>query len=278
MSDLVFVVVLISALVHASWNAILKGRAGAKRDPLPLSIGMSVTWAVVGVPILLVIGPPHPDAWIPIGVSVVIHVVYFGLLVAAYRRADLSFVYPIARGLPPVAVALLSGWVLGEQPSGTAFLGVVLVGLGVITIGLSGAGSLRQFGWAASVAAGTTAYTLVDAGGARTAGALHYIVWQSCLQGVLFASLALATTTSEVRRESARQWKKGAAIGVLAASGYGVVLWAMSQGLVASVAALRETSVLFAALIGTWLLGERFGRRRVLAAAVITVGVVLVRV
>ncbi|MCB9684587.1 MAG: EamA family transporter [Alphaproteobacteria bacterium] len=267
-------VVLGAALSHATWNALLRGRRG---DPLAASTGLSVVWAAVGWPLVALVGPLPAEAVPALAGSVVIHVVYFGLLTAGYRTGELSLVYPIARGLPPVLVAAGSWWWLGERLSPGGWLGVLAVAAGVVGLGGLRAGSGRAVAAAVGCALCTAAYTLVDGGGARSSDAVVYLVHLVAVQGTVFAALALAWRG---RPLASRVWEgRRAALGsgLLSAGGYAAALWAMTRAPVAEVAALRETSVLFAALIGATWLGEPLGRRRVLAAAVVTVGVVLVR-
>ena len=133
MSTLVLGLVLLGAVAHASWNAMLKGKKG---EPLAASTGLCVVWAVVGWPLTLVVPAPDPASWALLAASVGVHLVYFALLVAAYRRGDLSFVYTIARGVPPLLVALAAWVVVGEDPGWLGLAGVGLIAMGVLWLGL----------------------------------------------------------------------------------------------------------------------------------------------
>lgn len=235
---------------------------------------------------LLFVTEPLPEAvWPHLSASVVIHLVYFALLVTAYRGADLSIVYPIARGLPPLFVVVGAWAVLGEVPPLLGALGVVAIAGGVITVGLAtkkrDAKADRRVSRSIALAVATAVfiggYTLIDGIGVREAGGMvSYLVWLTAIQGALFAIGALAIGGRPLAREV---WqRKGIALttGVLSAGGYAVALWAMERAPLALVAALRETGVLFAAIIGFAFLKEPFGRRRIAAAAVVATGAVLV--
>ena len=281
MTTLVAALVLASAVMHASWNAMLKGRRG---DPLAASAGLSMAWAAIGLPLLFVVGPLPEAAWPHLGASVVVHLVYFALLTTAYRGADLSIVYPIARGTPPLLVVLGAAAVAGETPTLLGALGVACIAGGVITVGASakrGDGEksrVRSVTLALATAVFIAGYTLLDGLGVRAAGSTPaYLIWLTTIQGALFAIGATALGGRPLLREVSR--RKGVAVltGVLSAGGYAVALWAMSSSPIALVAALRETSVVFAAVIGFAFLKEPFGRRRIAAAALVAAGAVLVR-
>lgn len=277
MSALVLTLVLLAALAHASWNAMLKGRKG---DPLAASTGLCVVWALVGWPLTLVVPAPAPESWPWLGASVAVHLAYFALLVAAYGRGDLSFVYTIARGVPPMLVAGGAWLAAGERPSPAGLAGVALVAGGVLTIGggPKTPGARRPLGLALATAVFIAGYTLLDGLGARASAApVGYLVWLVALQGTLFAAGALAWRRGPLAREVWARRGVGVLTGVLSAGGYAVAVWAMTRAPIALVAALRETSVLFAAAIGAIWLREPFGRRRLVAAALVAGGVALVR-
>lgn len=285
MTPLVVALVLGSALAHAGWNAVLKGKTG---DPLAVSTGLSLAWVVFGAPLLFVVEPPAMAAWPYLAASQVAHLAYFALLNAAYREADLSLVYPIARGTPPLIVACGSWLLVGEAASPVGVVGVILVALGVLALGLGSRapasptapersrtkGLALAFGTAALIAS----YTLIDGVGVRASGApIGYAVWLSVIQGALFAAGALGIGGAPLRREVWKRKGEGALVGVLSFGGYAVVLWAMTTSPIAFIAALRETSVVFAAILGALFLEEPFGRRRVAAAVVVAAGVIAIQ-
>lgn len=283
MTPLVVALVLASALAHASWNAMLKGKTG---EPLAASAGLSLAWVVVGAPLMLVVEPPALAAAPYLAASIAVHLVYFSLLVAAYRAADLSLVYPIARGLPPMIVAGASWLVVGEAASWIGVMGVVLVACGILGLGLLRApaakpdqprrrGLLLAFATAGFIAT----YTTLDGLGVRAAGStLGYSVWLTAIQGAIFATGALVYGGAPIRREVWARKKEGALTGVLSAGGYAIALWAMSHSPIAFVAALRETSVVFAAILGALFLKEPFGRPRIVAAVIVACGVIAIQV
>ena len=265
--------VLAAALLHAVWNALLKGRAG---DAHVTSTGLSLAWALLAWPLVWVNGPLPLAAWGPLLGSVAVHVVYFSLLTAAYRSGELSLVYPIARGVPPVLVAAGAA-LLGDVPSALAALGVGLVAAGIGLLGPGARAGRRAVLLALGAAVCTAAYTLLDAGGVRASAAGVYGVHLFALQGTCFAGGALLLGGRPLARQVWDRRGLSLATGVLSALGYAAALWAMGQAPVASVAALRETSVVFAAAIGALALGEPFGLRRALATALVVAGALLVR-
>lgn len=276
MTTLVLMLVLAAALSHAVWNAMIKGRGG---DPLAASTGLSIAWALLGLPLLFLVGPLARAAWPHLALSVAVHLGYFSLLVRAYRENDLSVVYTLARGLPPLLVAGLSMLVPGERPGALGLAGVVAIAAGVLTLGGGAGGAPRRLVvLAGGIAVCIATYTVLDGLGARAAGSsATYVVWLCTLQGALFALGALAIGGAPLAREVRARWRVGAATGVLSALGYAVALWAMSRAPIALVAAVREISVVFAAMIGSLALGEPFGRRRMIAAAIVAAGVIAVR-
>lgn len=275
MSTLVLGLVLLGAVAHASWNAMLKGKKG---EPLAASTGLCVVWAVVGWPLTLVVPAPDPASWALLAASVGVHLVYFALLVAAYRRGDLSFVYTIARGVPPLLVALAAWVVVGEDPGWLGLAGVGLIAMGVLWLGLGPRTGERPLALALLTAVFIASYTVLDGLGARRSDApIGYLVWLVALQGTLFAVGALAWKGAPLAEEVWRRRGVGLLTGVLSAGGYAVAVWAMARAPIALVAALRETAVIFAAILGAVVLREPFGRRRLLAAALVAAGVVCVR-
>ncbi|MBX3273617.1 MAG: EamA family transporter [Sandaracinaceae bacterium] len=227
--------------------------------------------------------PPALASLPYLGASALLHVAYFALLVAAYRAADLSLVYPIARGVPPLLVACASWAFAGEQPPLVGAGGVALVAGGVLALGLvrtHASTSPRAKGilLALATALFVASYTVIDGLGARASGApFGYAAWLFVAQGTLFAVGALAYGGAAVRREVWARRKESALAGIVAAGGYAIALWAMTEAPIAFVAALRETSVVFAAILGALFLKEPFGRPRVLAAAAVAAGVVAIQ-
>lgn len=269
--------VLFGALLHASWNAMVKSSSDKALDTAVIHL----TGSVVAVPMLFVVGLPNRESWPFILASVVIHIGYYIALTGAYKHGDLGLTYPLMRGTAPLLVALSASLTVGETLSPLSWAGVLGVSCGVLALGLSrhAMDSPRAVGFALTNAVVIAVYTVVDALGARASGnALQYVVALFVLDGWPFALLVLH------RRGFARAWPYARARAPLALVGasaslgsYGIALWAMTRAPVATVAALRETSVLFAALIGTWLLKEAFTLRRAVGTAAIVAGVMALR-
>ena len=274
--------VLLGALLHASWNALIKS-SGDKAVDTALVHFLA---ALLAVPLLFWVGLPEPAAWPYIATSLLIHIGYYIALVGAYRHGDLGLTYPIMRGCAPLLVALASTTFLDEAPSLIAWAGIVGITAGVALVGLAHPGETlhhrKALAFAFANAAIIAVYTVVDGLGARTAGnALRYVMVLFVLDGISYPLGVWLRRNAEARREIVRyaavRWPAALLGGGASIGSYTIALWAMTRAPVASVAALRETSVLFAALIGTWLLKERFGMQRAVGTAVIVGGVMALR-
>jgi drug/metabolite transporter (DMT)-like permease len=270
--------VLGAALAHATWNAMIKSSRNVLFD-MTLVVFLA---GVVTAPFMPLVPLPAPAAWPYIIASMVLHLGYYVALVGAYRAGDLSHGYPIMRGIAPLIVSICALAWLGEAPTATVWLGVLLICGGVLSLGFVGfrwAESRRSLGWALANACIIASYTLVDAAGVRVAGrAESYVVWLFTLDALPFAVIIYLMKKDELTAYARRFWLRGLAGGALSAAAYGIVLWAMTRAPVAAVAALRETSVIFAALIGAWLLKEGHIARRVAGAATVAAGVVALKI
>jgi drug/metabolite transporter (DMT)-like permease len=271
---------LLAALMHAAWNALLKarppGQARAISPPLVASTGLSVCWALLGWPLVLCAGPLPWAAWPALLGSVGVHLVYFTLLAAAYRQGDLSVVYPLARGVPPLLVTV-AGMLWGDRPSALLLAGVGAIALGVLGL-QSAPASPRSVLFALSSALCTAAYTLLDGHAVRiSADPWSYTAHLVALQGTAFSLGSLLWGGAPLARAVVGRARISLLAGLLSGGGYGVALWAMGRAPIAAVAALRETSVVFAAWIAVFALGETLDRRRLLATALIAGGAVAVR-
>jgi len=273
--------VLFGALLHASWNALVKSSPDKALDTAVIHL----VGSLVAIPLVLAIGLPPVAAWPYIIASVVIHIGYYIALTGAYKHGDLGLTYPLMRGTAPLLVALASSLTLGEQLSPLAWAGVLGVCCGVLTLGLSrhALDHPRAVGFALTNAVIIALYTVVDALGARAAyagggNALQYICALFLLDGWPFALIVFLRRGGAVVWPYARK-RLPVAAGAAAASfgSYGIALWAMSKAPVATVAALRETSVLFAAVLGSWFLKEAFTLRRAIGTGVIVAGVMALR-
>ena len=277
----VFAAVLFGALLHASWNALVKSSPDKALDTAVIHL----VGSLLAIPLLIFTGWPPAAAWPYILTSVVIHIGYYIALTGAYKHGDLGLTYPLMRGTAPLLVALSSSLMLGESLSPLAWAGVVGVCCGVLALGLSrqALDSPRAVRFALANAVIIAIYTVVDALGTRAAyasggNAFQYVVALFVLDGWPFAALVFLRRGGAVVWPYARARFPVAAGAAIASLGsYGIALWAMSKAPVATVAALRETSVLFAALLGSWFLKEAFTLRRALGTATIVAGVMALR-
>ena len=271
--------VLGAGLLHAGWNALLKSAPGgdALLDTAAVVAGSSL-WGFAVVPF---IGVPASAAWPYMAASATIHFGYYLTLARAYQIGDLSFAYPLMRGSAPLIVALLGIVFLGELPTMPMALGIVLISLGIVSIAFVGAGrgGMRRHSPAAAYWAFTNAglialYTLVDATGARASGnAAAYVSWLIFLEGLPFLIWVFARRGKAAWNYVRASAPRGLVGGACSLAAYGIVLWAMTRAPVAAVAALRETSVLFAALMGSLWLKEGFGLPRLAGAASVVAGI-----
>jgi phosphonate utilization associated putative membrane protein len=272
----VVLAVLFGALLHASWNALVKSSADKALDTALINLMASF----IAIPMVWWFGWPPVQAWPFIAASIMIHIGYYVALSGAYEHGDLGLTYPLMRGSAPLLVALSASITLGETLTPLAWVGVVAICLGVLTLGLSkhAFDAPRAVKFALVNAVIIASYTVVDALGVRATGsAMQYVATLFLFDGWPFALIVFARRKWAVGPTIRRRWKL--CLGGAAASigSYAVALWAMTQAPVATVAALRETSVLFAALLGVWFLKEKFTPRRAAGTAVIVCGVMALR-
>ncbi len=283
----VVLAVLLGAALHAGWNALVKS-SGDK--PLDTAL-VHLLGALVALPLLLIVGLPGPAGLPYIAASLVIHIGYYIALAGAYQHGDLGLTYPIMRGFAPLLVALGSGSLIGEAPSPAAWAGVIGITTGVALVGLAKPGEALHHRKALMFAfanAGIIAvYTVVDGLGVRAevaagGSALRYVMLLFVLDGIAYPLLVWLRRGPEGRAHilayARQRWPLAAVGGSASIGSYAIALWAMTRAPVASVAALRETSVLFAAVLGTVLLKETFGLQRAIGTAVIVAGVVALRI
>jgi drug/metabolite transporter (DMT)-like permease len=280
MSTTVFLAVIAAAAMHAGWNAMVKLRL----EPLLGITLISIACGVVTAPLLPFVPVPDAAAWPYIGASLAIHLIYYGALGEAYRTGDLGQIYPIARGTAPLLTALGAHLIVDEQlgPAGTA--GLILLTAGIVTLSLKGhdrdtPASPRAIGFALLTAASIALYTLVDGVGGRiSTSAASYIVWLIFLDGVMMLGFGLwLYGWRRIASLPGGTYALMLAAGTMSAAAYAIAIWAMTQAPIALVAALRETSVLFAALIGIVVLREPVLPLRIVAACLVVAGVMLVR-
>ncbi|WP_027213721.1 DMT family transporter [Burkholderia sp. WSM2232] len=268
--------VLFAALLHASWNALLHGN----RDRFLSMTWMSVAIAAVSTPIVVFLPLPDAAAWPYVIASGLVHIAYNASLVHAYRRGDLAQAYPVARGSSPLLVALGAALFAHELIGPLHALGIAMICGGIIAIALQG-GRVSRAGVLAALTTGATIalYTVIDGIGVRLSGgkALAYTAWMFLfywLMPVLFvARRGLAALWTPLRSTPAAVVSSLGG-GLVAVGAYGIVIWAMQSGAMGTVSALRETSVVFAVLIGRLFLGETVTGKRWLACVVVAAGAV----
>lgn len=275
----VLAAVLLAALLHASWNGLAKGRAGG--DPLTRAALIAAGGAAVSLPLVLGFGLPAAASWPHLVASVVIHVLYFVLVGVTLRRADLGVVYPLTRGSAPLGAALASALLIGEVLSAGAWAGVLLLSAGVLAVGWDSVArrgiDLRGAGLVALNASVIITYTLIDGSGVRLSdNPPAYIGFLMLGTGLLLLPVVVRGQ-SRAGLELRRNAVFALAGGAMLTGSYGIALWAMTKAPIAAVSAARETSVLFAAVIGSMFLGERLGGARIAGATLIVGGLVLLR-
>lgn len=277
MSLAVSLAVLLAALLHAGWNAMIKGGGDVLHDTAGIIVGAML----VALPFLFVVPVPPAAAWPFIAASVTVHLAYYWLMISAYRVGDLSLVYPLMRGVAPLITAVAGIAVLGEMPATIAWLGMLLISGGVFLLGyraLGHAPSRAAVVFALANAAVIALYTLIDGRGARVSGnAWSYIVWLFVLDGIPFSLWMLATRRRSFLAHLRGRSQRALAGGGLSAAAYAISVWAMTKAPVALVASLRETSVLFATMIGARLLHERLSPRRWAGVFAVVVGIVALK-
>ncbi len=276
MSPLVTALVLGAALLHASWNAIIKASRDVMLDTALVAAGA----CVLSLPLIVAMPAPAGASWPFLAASVAIHVGYFATLARAYRVGDLGHAYPLMRGTAPLLVALFGLALLNERPSTAVWTGIVLISAGILSLGLLQEGRARRDAtlWALANAVIIAGYTLVDGAGVRLSGtAAGYVAWLFVLQGPIFIGCVVFLRQRAALDYAACNWRRGLAGGVFLVASYGIALWAMTRAPVAAVAALRETSVIFAAVLGSLFLKEPFGRQRIVGACAVALGVMALR-
>ncbi len=266
--------VLAAALLHAGWNALLKTARGG--DPLLDMASVVAGSSITGIVVAPFVGFPDVAAWKFAAASTAIHFAYYVTLSQAYRTGDLSFAYPLMRGTAPLLVTVLGVAFLGEWPTMQGAIGIALISIGILSIALvqRGRHPPAAAAWALTNAVIIALYTLVDGAGARASNhPAAYVVWLTVLEGFPFLGWILLRRGPKALGYLRRGWRRGLAGGAASLAAYGIVLWAMTRAPVAAVAALRETSVLFAALIGAVWLKEGFTLPRLLGAASVVLGI-----
>lgn len=276
MSITVFALVLTAAAMHASWNALVK----VNSDRLTLMAVITASQALMSLAALGFVAMPSAAAWPYLAASVVLHNGYCLFLVMAYRYGDLSQVYPVARGTAPLLIALVSVLVIGENLSRQSFAAVAMISLGVMSLALAGGAvrDLRAAGFALATGVFIAAYTVVDGLGARAAGSAHgYVFWLLALDAWPLALFVAWRRRGRVLAEVQRTWKIGLLAGAVSLLAYWIVIWAMTVAPIALVSAVRETSMVFAVLVGVVVLREPLDLARLVSTCMTLGGAVLLK-
>jgi drug/metabolite transporter (DMT)-like permease len=273
MTVTVVILVLGAAILHATWNALL--RRGA--DRFRSMVVMSVVSASVAIPLAWLLDSPMSASWPYIGLSAALQTSYWLFLVRAYRDGDLGQVYPIARGSSPMLVTVGAAIFAGEKLAPVALAGVGMVSAGIIAMAF-GRHRPDAKSMLAALATGLfiAGYTVSDGIGSRLSGhPQSYAAWLFLVQG---APMTLIYMMSRGRLAIApfdRETLKTAGCGVLSLLGYGIVIWALARSPMGQVSALRETSILIAVLMGRTFLGEKLSVGRIVAGVMIAVGAIV---
>jgi len=271
----VFAIIMLGAALHATWNAVVKGGD----DKLLTTCMIASIASLIASATIPFLELPAKESWPFIGASVILQVVYFVLVASTYRIADMSQTYPIMRGTAPLLVATASVGLLSESLSSFAWLGIAVICIGILSMAAAPSIGQRKGLLLALVNAAVIAgYTLIDGVGVRKSDApAAYTLWIFLLTGIAFALWACAVRRREFCRYLARHWRPGVIGGFGTVVSYGLALWAMTAAPIATVSALRETSILFGVVISALVLKEQLTRRRIVAACIIAGGAMVLR-
>jgi drug/metabolite transporter (DMT)-like permease len=268
--------VLAAAVIHAAWNAIAHG---IKDQTLAFAL-IGAGAIGVAIPLIIVSAVPRAVSWPYLLASVAIHVFYNLLLMQCYRLGEFSQVYPLARGISPPVVTLLAAVFVHEHLAFSQLAGVIVVSAGLAFL-VFGGGRPSRGAFLAAAGTGLTiaAYTTVDGVGVRlSATSFGYIGWLMLMQSLCVPMFALVRRHGVLLKQPPRILLPGLVAGALSVLAYGLVLWAQTRGALAPIAALRETSVMFGAIIGSLAFREPFGRTRVTATVIVVAGILLLNV
>jgi drug/metabolite transporter (DMT)-like permease len=270
--NMLYCIVLLSAIGHASWNALLKKTP----DRLVMMVAIRIVGLFYGFILLLFAGMPSIESLKWVAAAAAAMWVYQGLLVQSYSFGDLSFLYPLARGVAPVILTASAFFLLKESVSLAQLLGVLSISLGIITLALLGHGSLIALIYASLVGSSVAAYSLLSGAGVRLSGnlfgfsavleiasGLGFLVFAAIARGRSFASSLVAI------------WPMGIGAGLLSAVGYLTFLIAVNRLPIGPVSAIRECSALFGVLIGIFIMKEPFGAPRAAGGLLMTLGIVV---
>lgn len=273
------IIVLFSAVLHASWNALIRASFNTFHDTVLIVAGAAV-WTLFFLPII-----PFPavECWPYLAASVCIHVVYFTLVALSFRSGQLSLIYPLMRGVAPVLSMIAAAILIKEFPTLGGWVGVLLISCGILTLAgdslRSGTFDVSSTIFALANAGVIVAYTIIDGQGVRLSGyALSYTGWMFLMTAIFLLAISFAVQRREMYKSLRTGWRIGLLGGGCSLAAYSLVLWAMTHAPIALVAALRETSVVFAAIIATVYLKEPVSRLRYASIFTVTLGAVAMKV
>jgi drug/metabolite transporter (DMT)-like permease len=279
LEPLAIIIVLTAAVLHASWSAMVKNGG----EPwVRMGIVTFITGSM-GLTILPFVDAPAPASWPYLAASIAIHQVYFCFVCFGYQFGALSQVYPIQRGVAPMLVAIGSYFFIGETLNTQGILSVSLISISILSLAF-GQNCKFTGGRAIPIALFTgiliAGYTIVDGKGVRLAGdnIIGYIAWLFALEAIPFTLLCLWLMKIRPKQITKQHILTSVGGGIMAFFAYGLVIWAMSLSHLTYVSALRETSVILAAWIGTQLMGEPFGKNRIIAAIIISISVLTLQI
>ncbi|WP_038345151.1 DMT family transporter [Acinetobacter sp. A47] len=275
MNTAIFGLILLAALCHATWNAIVK----AGSNTFLTTVLVTASAAVLAALLLPFFPLPHQDSWPYILSSTAIQILYFGMVAKIYHVADMGLTYPLMRGTAPLIVAVLGSLLLHETLQLNAWLGIITISAGILSMLLAAPKTGRKgIGLALLNAILIAGYTLLDGHGIRLSGSpAAYILWSFVLSGLIFFMFALKMQFRQLGKYFRHNWHLGLIGGIGSFFSYGLALWAMTLAPVAIVAALRETSILFATLIAIFVLKERINAIRMISSCIILIGALILR-
>ena len=273
-TDLIFIIIIFSAMCHAVWSAIIKSSS----NPLSLMGITSILELLIFLPLTFFVPFPIIEIWYLLFATIFIHVLYRLNVIYSYKFGDLSFVYPIARGGSSLLIAIISILFLQNSINLFGFLGVIIVCVGLFLISFSSKIKFNKpaFFLAVSTAIFITTYTLIDGIGVRSSeNAFSYIFWLIALNGVPILFISIFSKNG-LRKKESYSSKAGIAAGIFATLSYALVVWSMQFIEIAYVSGIREVSIVFATIIGMLFLSEKYASKRIIPSILIALGIATV--
>jgi len=272
---LLYSLVILSAIAHAVWNALVKS-AG---DRTLTMVAIRTAGLVLGLAALPFVDWPAPESWKWLALTAAVMFAYYALLIRSYGAGDMSVVYPLARGLAPVLTTIAAFLAIGETLGTGQIVAVALISLGIMALSFGAGASREAVGFALATGVAVATYSFFAGLGVRTAATV--LGFQACLEivtGLGMVGYALLVRRADLLGYARRHGSVGLFAGAVSVLGFLAYLLAARSLPLGPVSALRETSVIFGAVLGTIVLREGFGPRRISAAVLVTVGIVLLAV